>query len=66
MQKNNELTEKEIIIENLKNSNNLKETAIKCGFTIPTLLKRLEKFDLNHSFKKGNRTGNKYKVAKLG
>lgn len=57
--------EKEIIIKNLENSQDLKECAAKCDFSIQTLYNRMEEYEIDHSFRRGRRVGGR-KFAKLG
>lgn len=66
MQENNELTEKEVIIKNFETSKNIKEVAIKCGFSIVTLYNRMDEYELDLSFQKCGRPKGGRKVAKLG
>ena len=66
MQKNNELTEKEVIVKNFESSKNIKEVAEKGGFSIATLYNRLDEYELDLSFAKRGRPKGGRKVAKLG
>jgi DNA-binding NtrC family response regulator len=65
MQKTTEMTEKEIIIKHIKDSQNFEEVAKKCGFSRRTLFYRMKELKITSDFGRGRRGGSR-KVAKLG